>query len=127
MAFRRSVRDDELMVVSDPLVHATLLGEALEQGPVAVFVFDEELRYVAVNEYACSLLGYERAELLELRAGALSEPGSMEEYAAVVQQRQAEGRTRVRRKDGEVIPLRFRACETRVAGLTFYVGVAWPE
>ena len=115
------------MVVSEPLVHATLLGEALEHGPVAVFVFDEELRYVAVNEYACSLLGYERAELLELRAGALSEPGSMEEYAAVVQRHQAEGRTRVRRKDGAVIPLRFRACETRVAGLTFYVGVAWPE
>jgi hypothetical protein len=36
------------MVVSEPLVHATLLGEALEHGPVAVFVFDEDLRYVAV-------------------------------------------------------------------------------
>jgi PAS domain S-box-containing protein len=115
------------MVVSEPLVHATLLGEALEHGPVAVFVFDEQLRYVAVNEYACSLLGYQRAELLELRAGALGEPGSLQEYAAVVQQHQAEGRTRVRRKDGAVLPLCFRACETRVAGLLFYVGVAWPE
>jgi PAS domain S-box-containing protein len=114
--------------VAEPLVQVGLVGEALEAGPVAVFVFADDLRYVAVNQYACALLGYTREELLALRAGALSVAGdSMEEYAAVVEGRKAEGRTILRRKDGEEIALRFRGCVTKVAGLQFYVGVAWPE
>ena len=51
---------------AEPLIQASLLGEAVDSGPVAVFVADEQMRYVAVNEYAASLLGYSRAELLKL-------------------------------------------------------------
>src|SRR5687768_13482437 len=50
--------------VAEPLIQATLLAEALENGPVAVFVVGDDLRYIAVNQYACTLLGYTRAELL---------------------------------------------------------------
>lgn len=116
------------MGVAEPLVQAGLVGEALEAGPVAVFVFGDDLRYVAVNEYACALLGYTREELLALRAGSLSVAGdSMAEYAAVVEGRKPEGRTVLRCKDGAEIALRFRGCATRVAGMAFYIGVAWPE
>jgi PAS domain S-box-containing protein len=116
------------MGVAEPLVQVGLVGEALEAGPVAVFVFADDLRYVAVNEYACGLLGYTRDELLGMRAGALSVAGdSMEEYAAVIEGRKAEGRTVLRRKDGEEIALRFRGCGTKLAGMQFYVGCAWPE
>src|SRR6478672_10543777 len=53
--------------VSEPLIQASLLGEAIENGPAAVFVADENGKYVAVNQAACSLLGYSREELLGLR------------------------------------------------------------
>jgi PAS domain S-box-containing protein len=111
-----------------PLIQASLLGEALEHGPLAVFVFDDDLRYVAVNSYACTLLGYTREELLTLRAGALAASGdALNDYAEVVGGARPEGRVRVVRKDGRHIMLRFRAYETKVAGMTFYVGAAWPE
>ena len=116
------------MSISEPLVQIGLVGEALERGPVAVFVFDDDLRYCAVNEYACELLGYTREELLSLRAGALSaSPHALADYAEVVRGDLPEGRTLVRRKDGSEIALRYRACETKVGGITYYVGTAWPD
>ena len=45
------------MSVSEPLVQSILLGDAVEHAPVAILVADEEMRYVAVNNYACELLG----------------------------------------------------------------------
>jgi PAS domain-containing protein len=95
------------------LLQITLLGEALERGPVAVFVFDESGRYVAVNEYACELLGYSREELLA-RPAALPVDRS-------------DGWITVQRRDGAELTLRFRARETKVAEMAFSVGVAWPE
>ena len=56
------------MGVSEPLIQTSLLGEAIENGPVAVFVADEHGRYVAVNRAACQLLGYTREELLATAA-----------------------------------------------------------
>lgn len=91
----------------------SLLGEAVEHGPVAVFVYDERGQYVAVNEYACELLGYAREELLA--------------RTAVVPGDRSEGLVTVRRQDGAELALRFRARETKVAGMTFSVAVAWPE
>jgi PAS domain S-box-containing protein len=112
---------------AEQLIQIGLLGEALEQGPVAVFVFDDELNYIAVNEHACKLVGYTREELLHLRAPALSaSPKALDDYREVVLGRRSEGTTRVICKDGTELDLRFRASQTRVAGMTFYVGVAWP-
>ena len=53
--------------VTHELVQKSLVGEALEHGPVAVFVADDDGRYLAVNAYACDLLGYTRSQLLDLR------------------------------------------------------------
>jgi PAS domain S-box-containing protein len=107
----------------------TLLGEAVEHAPVGVFVFDEEGRYVAANAYACDQLGYTRDELLELRIGelAVSRQEALVEYERVVRGEAVEGVTRARRKDGDVVELRFRARETTIAGMTFYIGIAWPD
>ena len=46
--------------VAQPLVQASLIGEAIDAGPVLVFVFDEDGRYVAANQEACDALGYAR-------------------------------------------------------------------
>jgi len=107
----------------------TLLGEAVEHAPVGVFVFDEQGRYVAANAYACEQLGYTRDELLELRLGelAVSQRDALQEYERVVSGGAAEGVTRARRKDGSVVALRFRARETTIAGMTFYIGIAWAD
>ena len=109
------------------LVQITLLGEAIEYLPVAVFVFDDRGRYVAVNEHGAQMLGYSRDELLQYRIGDLAEAPAeaLAAYQAVGAGEQAEAEARVRRKDGSVIALRFRGAATTIAGMPFYVGVAW--
>jgi len=111
------------------MLQMTLLGEAVEHAPVGVFVFDEQGRYVAANAYACEQLGYTRDELLELRIGelAVSKPEALQEYERVVKGEDTDGVTQARRKDGGVVELRFRARETTIAGMTFYIGIAWAE
>jgi PAS domain S-box-containing protein len=114
--------------VSEPLVQVSLLGEAIDPGPVAVMVADEDGRYVAVNRYACELLGYTREELLGLGMHDLARSdGSAAEYAELIATRRWEGNGGLARKDGTVVGMRWMARETRVAGLTLYVSVGWPE
>ena len=67
--------------VAHELVQKSLVGEALDHGPMAIFVADETGRYLAVNAYACDLLGYTREELLELRLGDIAvNPEAQEAY-----------------------------------------------
>src|SRR5204863_4482792 len=77
---------------SEPLLQISLLGEAVEHAPVGIFVFDEDGRYVAVNSFACELLGYERSELLERRLGELSASpeDALRTYRAVAEGERAE-------------------------------------
>ena len=49
-----------------------LLAEAVDEAGFLVVVFDQEGRYLDVNNSACELLGYERAEFLELKVGDLA-------------------------------------------------------
>ena len=110
------------------LIHSVLVGEALEPGPVAVFVFDAEGRYVTVNRFACELLGYERSDLLSRCVGELS---AHTPAVAISLYRRAiatgeEETTAVRHADGSIVKLRFRASATRVAGMPVFVGAAWP-
>jgi PAS domain S-box-containing protein len=107
----------------------TLLGEAVEHAPVGIFVFDDQGRYVAANAFACEQLGYSREELLELRIGelAVSKRDAMRQYERVLSGAATEGVTLARRADGTVVELRFRARETTIAGMTFYIGIAWSD
>src|SRR5712691_2059887 len=113
---------------SKPLLQISLLGEPVDHAPVGVYVFDEEGRYVAANSYGCKLLGYEREQLLEHRIGELAAApeSAMRTYRAVVEGGSEEGLTRAVRRDGSEISLRFRARETTIGGITFYIGIAWP-
>jgi PAS domain S-box-containing protein len=114
--------------VSQPLVQASLLGEAIDRGPALVFVADEEMRYVAVNQYAADVLGYTRGELLALRVSDVAaQPDAGRAYADFVARPEAAGVTTIRRRDGTEIAFRYAARETRVAGLTVYVAVGFVE
>ncbi len=106
------------------LIDTVLVGEALEHGPVAVFVFDDSFRYVAVNDYACRLLGYTREELLELRMTDVARyDGARRDYAEMVTAGSQTGTVVLSRKDGDEVPVTYYTQQTTVAGLTFYVSV----
>jgi len=113
--------------VAEPLIQASLLGEAIDHGPVAVFVADDDLRYIAVNEFACALLGYSREELLVLKVSDVARDADAEvDLADVVAHRARDGETRLVRKDGTHVTITYRASETTVAGMRFHVAIGWP-
>ena len=116
------------MPVAEKLVQASLLGDAVDEGPALVFVADDEMRYVAVNQTACDFLGYTRAELLALDVPAVSgNPRVSESYAEMMAEGHHEGEGTIRHKDGGLHAVRYRAGETTVAGMRFYVSIMFPE
>ena len=113
--------------VSHELVQKSLIGEALDQGPLAVFVADDDGKYLAVNAYACNLLGYEREELLALRVTDVAvNDGAAEDYEEMRRNKVHVGATVLRHKDGRELPMHFRAGETTVGGMTLFIGLCWP-
>ena len=113
--------------VAHELVQRSLVGEAVDAGPVAVFVADDDQKYLAVNAYACELLGYERDELLELHVTDVAvNDGAGSDYSDLQRRGTHTGLTILRRKDGTELPMNFRASQTLVGGMDLYVGVCWP-
>jgi len=106
------------------MLQETLLGEALDNFDAAVFLADEQGRYVAVNRYACGLTGYTRGELLELTVHALAADSA--DYEPMLRGKKSEGTVGLRRKDGSVVVCEWRAGTTKIGGMTFYVGLNWP-
>jgi PAS domain S-box-containing protein len=109
------------------LIQTSLLGDAVENAPIGVFVADEEMRYVAVNRAAAAMLGYERDELLGLLATALSPlPDATERYREMVAAGERSGTTQALRKDGTEIEVEYWSCTTRVAQMMVYVTFVKP-
>jgi PAS domain S-box-containing protein len=105
----------------------TLLGQAVEGAPVCVLVADAEMRYVAVNAYACELLGYTEAELLTMRVTDIATyDEAPKEYSSMVSTAYLRGTSRIRCKDGEEVVLRYVAGEVTVGGAPLYVSVGSP-
>jgi PAS domain S-box-containing protein len=113
--------------VSHDLIQQNLLGDAIDRGPVAVFVADDDQRYMAVNDYACRLLGYTREELLGLTVTDVAvNTGAGDDYAEMMRSGAQVGLTVLRHKDGSELPMNFRASSTTVGGMSVFVGVCWP-
>jgi PAS domain S-box-containing protein len=115
------------MVPSDAarVIHQALLGDAFERAAaIGAFVLDEHGRYVAVNEHACELSGYERDEIVGLEIGTFN-PHLAAEYAAALEEGKLAGDTTLTRKDGTQVDVSFRASSTRVSGLPFLLVVCW--
>jgi PAS domain S-box-containing protein len=116
------------MSVSEPLVQSILLGDAIEHGPVAIFVADDEMRYVAVNTFACELLSYTREELLGMRVTDIARyPEAPDEFGDMVVAGKLEGSATLVRKNGSELTIHYLASQTQIAGLEYYVSIAWPE
>jgi len=114
--------------VAQPLIQASLIGEAIDAGPILVFVADEQMRYVAVNDYACVVLGYERQELLALAVPDVAPgPDTSAQYQQFLREGEMAGTTMLRHKDGSELTFAYRACRTTIAGLPLFVAAGWLE
>jgi PAS domain S-box-containing protein len=112
-----------------PLVQLALLGEAVTAAEgVGVFVWDDDRRYVAVNEAGCALVGLTREELLSLRVGDLTEARAEPHFHDVQKPGVSTGTVRLTRRDGGTVELEFVTFHTKLAGLPYLASVCWrPE
>ena len=112
------------MNLAEPLVQASLVGEALDNGPMFVVVVDDDMNHIAVNRYAAEVLGYTREELLSLKVTDIAPgPETCRIFADFVAHRQQDGVVELVRKDGTRVRVGYSARETTVAGMTLYVSV----
>jgi len=112
--------------VAEDLIQTALLGEAIDDGPALVFVADETMRYVAVNETACRTLGYTRDELLQLEVSEVArDEGAATEYDEMLVRGFRHGTALITCKDGSTLEFFYRASQTKVAGLTFLVSIGF--
>jgi PAS domain S-box-containing protein len=111
------------------ILHQALLGEALMTGDSALFVTDDEGRYLAANDSGLKLLGYSREELSAINARDVttrSEEETAEVYAMLKRAHSVQHRARFRRKDGVVGSIDAVAVESKVAGLPVVVSITAP-
>ena len=112
---------------SSALVQSTLLGELLENAQVGALAVDEG-HYVAANEYACALLGWERDELIGRRVGELHPLSDLPaQFVEILRGERAGGDVTITTKSGEPIDLCYRAVPTRLAGMQILIGLFWPS
>ena len=113
-------------MVAHPLVQRSLLYEVWDQAPALVFVADEEMRYIAVNQTACDVLGYTREELLELRVTDVAvAPDAPELYSDMVDSGEQTGVTLLCARDGKLLPFRYMAKRGTVAGMPYYIAMGF--
>lgn len=114
------------MTAAEVLIQTALLGEAIDQGPALVFIADDDMRYIAVNRFACESLGYTREELLGLNVSDVARaPAAADEYEEMQETGFRKGTAVLTRKDGSTVTLEYQATETRVANLHLYVSIGF--
>src|SRR5437763_16021234 len=105
------------------VVHTSLLGEGADCAEVGIAIYDDDGRYVAVNQRGCDLLGYTRDELLTHDVADFTEGGI--DRAVLKSLERREGARIVRRKDGHSIAMAFVVTPTRIANIAFYLAMFW--
>jgi PAS domain S-box-containing protein len=114
------------VTAAEALIQTALLGEAVDAGPALVFVADEEMRYIAVNEFACQTLGCTRDELLELRVSEVArEAEAPSQYDELLVRGSRHGTSILTCKDGSTVQFDYHATKTRVAGLHLFVSIGF--
>ena len=107
-------------------IQQSLLYGAIDDAPALVFVADDDMNYLAVNNRACSVLGYSRDELLSMRVTDVvvtSEAPTL--YERMMDERVQQGDVELVTKDGTRVPFIYEAGETVIAGATYWVSVGF--
>lgn len=93
----------------------------LERIPASVLIADDGGRYVAVNDKACALTGYSRAELLARAIIDVTPPNAVDIYERLwdsfVRSTKQHGFYQIRRKDGSVVGVKYCAYMELVPGI----------
>jgi PAS domain S-box-containing protein len=114
------------VTAAEALIQTALLGEAIDDGPALIFIADDEMRYIAVNQCACRTLGYTRDELLALRVDEVArEPDAPTEYDEMLVRGFRHGTTVLTRKDSTTVDFLYRASKTELAGMSFFVSIGF--
>jgi PAS domain-containing protein len=114
------------VTAAEALIQTALLGEAIDDGPALIFIADDEMRYIAVNQCACRTLGYTRDELLALRVDEVArEPDTPTQYDEMLVRGFRHGTTVLTRKDRTTVAFLYRASKTELAGMTFFVSIGF--
>jgi PAS domain S-box-containing protein len=109
------------------ILQRALLGEALDCADgTAVFVWNEDRNYVAVNEEACRLVGLPREELIGMAVGGLSPDNATGDIDRVRRAPIVRGSSNFTRRDGATVEIEWVTMKTRVAGLPYMVSLVWP-
>ncbi len=109
-----------------PFVQLALLGEAVSAAAgVAVFVWNDDRTYVAVNDAACKLVGLEREELLTMRVGDLSPDRAEPQFEEVQRRDVSTGSSTFTRRDGTTVAIEWLTFRTKLAGLRYMASVCW--
>jgi PAS domain S-box-containing protein len=107
---------------------SAILAAALDAAPVCVFVADRDMRYRAVNDYACEILGYTEEELLTMRVPEIAvHDEAPRDFSTLVETAYLRGVSRLRCKDGEELVLSYVAGELELDGEQVYVSVGYAE
>jgi PAS domain S-box-containing protein len=118
---------DERALQADALIQGVLVGEAVANAGYIVLVADENMRYLAVSDAACELLGYSREELLGLTVPDLVvETNASELYDEFIRDHGQRGKITLRCNDGRSLEAHYDARQTDVGGLPYYVSVISP-
>ncbi len=107
------------------LQQLALLGEAaLGMSDLAVFVWDDDRNYVAVNDAACALTGLTREQLLAMPVGGMATDGAEPHFSVTQARGVHSGRHTIMRPDGPV-EIEWVTCHTTIAGLPYLASVCW--
>jgi PAS domain S-box-containing protein len=123
----RDESDPRQRLLAERLVQEVLLAEAVTNAGFVVLVADERMRYLAVSDGACEVLGYSRDELLRLSVPDVvveTEAGAL--YDQFLRAGSQQGRITLRCKDGSHVTAGYAARKTRVSGLPGYVSILSP-
>src|SRR5918996_356706 len=106
--------------LSSQQIQTGILGTAVDSAPAAVFVTDEQGRFVAANRFACEMLGYERDELL----GMTLSDAVVGADVPVVDGGPGVGIAPLRTRDGGSVIVRYQVRGLNGGGSGFAVWVA---
>jgi PAS domain S-box-containing protein len=100
--------------MAEDLQHTTVskdyVNNIIKSMTEALIIVSPEFIIRDINDSACSLLGYEKAELSGVHAGQVFEASMLQQVSSIVDQKRKYGsETICRTKDGESIPIYFTA------------------
>jgi len=104
-----------------------LLSFALDKGHEAAFLIDDTARFRYVNEEACRLLGYSRAELMGLGIADVDSQFPLERWSDHWRELKTRGsrtfESRHRTRDGRIFPVEITANYFEYGGGAYHLGL----